>query len=63
MNFSTFFNIGKIAVGVYTGNPSLVLSGSFGTLANSPLAEPVKELLGDIYGDVDWVEIAENYPF
>lgn len=63
MKLLTLMNLGQVAIGLYTGNSQMVLRGAVGTFANSPLAEPLKNAIGNIYADVNWAEIAENYPF
>lgn len=57
----------KALAGVVTWNPVLVADGvldagkSFliGNLT-APITEPIKETIGNVMGDADWVEIAET---
>ena len=75
MGFMIMARLAEPAVGLITANPVAIVDGLTGAAKSwatgkildseilAPIVEPVKDSLGEVFGDVDWADIAENSPF
>lgn len=65
MGLGGYLGIGETLLGICSGNPPVIVDGVKRTLRSIVIREitaPIKEELGDIYADTDWVDVADNCP-
>lgn len=63
MKLGIYFNLGKVALGICTGNPVMIINGATGVVKSSimsTITEPIKDAVCDKLGDTDWADVAET---
>ena len=75
MGFMFYARIAEAAAGLVTANPALLVDGLTGAAKSwvtgqlldsdllAPVVEPVKDLVGETFDDVEWSDIADTSAF
>lgn len=75
MGFMFYARLAEAAAGLVTANPALLVDGLTGAAKSwvtgqlldsdllAPVVEPVKDLVGETFDDVEWSDIADTSAF